>query len=323
MKTEIIYSYKVEDGFSLSQVIPLSKKNCVLIKYIFPDVSIVETIGEVNKKFVISDIEGMDNSWLNATTLFKFNESFGVVDSSENLLIWQNVFDNPVIIKIKNSYYQNRTNEHIKTTHIGDYDKKENSIYFGVSDTSCHGYKARYWSKLEIQDKRFFFFKSKELRARWHKLNQLNLKNYPLTEKRRLGFPGEEWLNICNIMKKDERVFIHTNGGAVTRLKSGPNHEFSIITVLTNKNKFLKNYHIEEGNGFFASTKDYLIIHPAKNRKKLLFYNTNNFQIDFEISLTPKQNLGKAKSYYLKADYDGENLYIYNASFFNICKIIS
>ncbi len=140
---------------------------------------------------------------------------------------------------------------------------------------------------------------------------------------RRLGFPSEEWLNICDIMKKDELIFVHTNGGASTRTKSGSDHEFSIITVLTTKNKFLRNYQIEKGNGFFASTKDYFILHPANNRKKLLFYNTINFQVDFEISLTHKQNLGEANSYYIKADYDGENLYIYNASFLNICKILS
>lgn len=172
------------------------------------------------------------------------------------------------------------------------------------------GFPARFWAKLDLNHSK----------PNWSNLNELNLKYYPQTEFGR--FPWTDWLNICDLMKKGDYLYIHTTGGAKTRLKSGARFEFSIVSKLSQNGNLLENYSIEEGTGIFTIKKDYFILHPRNKKRSLYFYNTESFKVDFEVSLTPKQNLGDQKSNFLRTDLIEENLYVYNSRFLNVCRII-
>ena len=150
------------------------------------------------------------------------------------------------------------------------------------------------------------------------KLRTLEINQYPATSR---NYAEGEWLGIQALGVDEHRLLLHTNGGASTRTKSGPDFEFSIISEFDRNLRFIDNHMVEEGKVFFSADKKCFTV-LSRNNKKLLVYNTDHFQVEFEISLTPKQNLGAAKPKYLSVDIWKDNLYLYGKDFLNICKIL-
>jgi hypothetical protein len=251
-------------------------------------------------------------------SFFKYKTGFGLIDYTDTLMLWNTPDAQPEIIKISNPHPPDNYGLKYHTNHAM-YNEDDGHLYFGIEERNRYGYPAKYWSKLELSQETSSASSNPQIIAKWGNLNQLKLSNYPVTE---FGKYPNEWLSICSLRANNTGVFMHTIGGSVTRLKSGPAYEFSLITELNFKNEFIKNHIVEEGKGYFSTLKNYWICHPRKNKRKLLFYNTDNYCVDFEVSLTPKQNLADGSGIYVFADLYHDNLYIGNAHFFNICRLV-
>ena len=116
-------------------------------------------------------------------------------------------------------------------------------------------------------------------------------------------------------------MFIHSTGGSSTRLKSGNSYEFNVIAKFSEAKNWLQNFTIDEGLGKFNTAKEYFVLHPRKRKNKLTFYNAEDFKPEFELSLTPKQNLGQLKNS-VSIDLIESKLFIYNHQFLNYCSLI-
>ncbi len=317
MKTETIYQYQLEPGYIINKIIPLSEYTCVVVISKYPDMAKIEIIGDNNKTIDISDLEGLQKG-VSYKSFFKYKTGFGLIDYTDTLILWNTPNALPEKIKISNPHPQDNYGLKYHTNHTM-YNEDDGHLYFGIEERNRYGFPAKYWSKLELSHETSSASSNPQINAKWGYLNQLELSNYPVTE---FGKYPNEWLSICSLMANNSGVFMHTAGGSVTRLKSGPEYEFSLITELNLKNEFIKNYPVEEGKGYFSASRNYWICHPRKNKKKLLFYNTNNYSVDFEVSLTAKQNLANGSSNYVFADMLGDNLYLGNGNFFNMCRLL-
>jgi len=317
MKTEIVRQYQLEAGYTLNKVIPIAENNYIVITNKWPDVIRIQAFGDTEFTIYPSDIKELEKGYQNKT-FFKHGRGFGLIENTETLVLWPKITEPPEIIKIENPFPADSFGRKFHTN-CAAFDETENAIYFGIEDQDRHGYPGRYWAKLEFSKKNMWIFSSSKISAKWDALKELDLSNYPITEFRKYG---HEWLSLRSIQRKNSKTYIYTNGGSVTRLKSGPDYEFSLISEFDSQQAFVKNYEVEEGEGFFTTCNRYYVCHSRKNKKRLIFYNLNDFAIDFQVSLTPKQNLGDANTGFVIADMCQDNLYIYNARFLNSCRVI-
>ena len=132
---------------------------------------------------------------------------------------------------------------------------------------------------------------------------------------------GNDPLVIINLLVKNGQIHLHTKGGNVTGLKSGPYYEFSKVGVFDYKMNLTKVFDIEEGLGCYSDDKKFFIVHKHKGKNRLLFYDTENYELVDELSLTKKQNLGEQKNLSISTELVGDNLRVYNAKFMNDCMI--
>jgi hypothetical protein len=242
------------------------------------------------------------------------------------LWLWPAIDAKPQKIKIPDPLF-NKSGEYNHNHHATRvfFDADTDLFYSCIEYERNFSYPARYWATLNLNNgkSRWSILDPLGLKAKpvWSKLNQLPSDSYPPTEFGREPWLDIEWLSICDLQSIHGYVYAHSVGGATTRLKSGNKYEFSLITKLSTANKVIEHFLIEEGRGFFSCDSHYFILRK-RGQKKLLFYNTNNFKVDFELSLTPTQNIGTDKANYVDMDLLGDNLHIYNLRFYNRCKIL-
>lgn len=326
LKTILLHSFKPNNPSYILQVLVLDK-NRYLVRIGNPsqqDTIELKGIEERNIKIKFHagyKLESQINS------IFKFKNSFGVFSHPNKVYIYNQNFDldNEYII-VNNTYSKKSTdyNDYCRVSFADIEHKEDLLLYFGIESSSFRHFSPRYFARLNFDQKKSFFskHKSNDFELNWEKFNELKSQYYPLPSFSMLGLTGKNWLNINSLMVKENLIHIHTNGGERTRLKNGPNHEISILSILTQSNKLIKNYNIEKGRGHFSADKKYFLLHPEKSKNKLYIYNTINYNLEFEISLTKKQNINDENTYYLNFDLIEDILFIYNAQFLNIAKII-
>lgn len=319
MKTELLYEYDLEEGIEISRVLPIDQDNFLVlvckaekgkkefcINIIGGNTPIIA--GNNPRKIKVTPIQERDG--LNHfTALFKYKSGFGLMEYTGRVLLWESLGGKPVRVSIQDPFLS--ANEFVKgfTSFISH---EGNEFIIGIEEPISSGFPAKYWAKLALRPKSFFWIKSSFIRPDLGKLYRLDLDQYPITSRHK--FPEGEWLNILQLIKREDKIYLHTNGGAASRTKSGPDYEFSILSILDRENNLIKNVNVEEGKGCFSTDKKYFILHPRKNKTKLLFYSLENLEIAFEVFISYP---GK----YFSFDFCGDRLYVHGRDFLHIRKL--
>jgi hypothetical protein len=322
MKTEILHNYKPREGYLIDAVLFLSINKIAVFSSKYKEPSYLDILNDCYSALSInlSTINQIDTS-IYYKCYFNIGKSFGLIHRAEEVLMFDtNDPNNYEIYKIKNPFpadeHERKTNVERISTFLVD-----SKLICGLADFACYGYPPRYISALEFGNTTSFFGLGKsKTELIWHKLFELPKQFFPETEFGKYK-DDRDWLNIRALVQIDDRILIHTTGGTSTRLKSGNAFEFNIIAVLNKTYTWENNFEIEKGIGNFSTDKEHFILHSGVQRNKLLFYDTKYFEIDYEISLTAKQNLGEEKENQIKVDKIGDTILIYNHRFLNICKL--
>jgi hypothetical protein len=323
MKSEIVLQHKVEDGYSIFGIAPVNSNCCAILCCKYPNEIKIEIIGEQRFNFPINDPFFSD---IYTNRLFKYKNGFGIISLTEKLLLWDDIHSEPEKVKIKNPYKRDKFNRpHYALNPF--FDDSSNALYCLINEMGWAGGDGRYWAKLELKLDSIFQFIRKKISAKWGEKYELNKKNYPQTclstvmQNDYSDFPLD-WLSIKELMFNKDNVFVHTIGGSTTRTKSGKSFEFSIVSKLSEENQLISNHNIEKGLGKFSCSREYFILHKRSNKKKLVFYKTDTFEIDFEITLSSSQTLPIIAGNFLNVDFYEKNLYVYNSDTLNVCKLI-
>ena len=328
MKTEIIYSYKPPEGFCINKVVTIDEQTIIILNWKYRTPSLIHILvnNSIIKQINLSDFKDFDSSDpYNA--FFKYKNGFGLVNNTDIVLLCEDIYSTPVLINISNPFPADSFGRR-HTAKFADYYQENQSLYFGIEEISSGGYPARHWAKLEITQT-----SNEILSAKWNCLYELPIRLYPETKLRPqlekekswdyyIFSRKNDWLNINNIMVKNNLLFIPTDGGRLTRAKSGIQYEYSLISVLNLENRLIANHEIEEGKGNFTFSKDKYLLNSRSKRNKIFIYNTEDFQIESEITISPKQNLGTEKNMNLSTNIVGETFYLYNGFFLNLCIIV-
>jgi hypothetical protein len=322
MKSEIIYSYPLTEGFSIRQVLPINEAQTSVFSFKYPDVLKLDIITDDTITHTLTNELSFKSVY--ALAFFKYKKAFGFMVGLDEVWLWPTIDGTPQKFKIPDPLFDpsGEYNNNYATRVF--YDSDADLFYTCIEYERNFYYPARYWATLKLNDNtpQWSIYKPLSLnrKPRWSELYQLPLAGYPVTEFGREPWARDEWLSINDLQSIRGDVYVHSIGGTTTRLKSGRNYEFSLITKLSTDNKVIKHFPIDEGRGAFNCDGRYFIL-KKRGKKSLLFYNSNSFTVDFELSLTPKQNLGEGKANHVNADLLGDTLYIYNSFFFNRCFI--
>ena len=323
MRTEIKHIYTPRDGYFIDSVLPLEETITAVFTSKYEQPSFLDIIGldKLILSIDLSTIKEFDTSNY-YKCYFNLGEQFGMIHRAEELLLFDSKNPNDYeIIKILNPFkpdqHDRKTNAEKVSTFLID-----NKILFGLADYSCYGFPPRYLTHLALTNKKGILGISKEKRiAKWDKLEEIPKNHFPETQFSKF-LDNRDWLNIRALTQINNDIFIHSTGGTSTRLKSGNAFEYNIVAKFDKEFNWIKNFEIEKGIGLFSTEKQNFILHPSNNRNKLFFYSTDkDLELDFEISLNAKQNLGKEKATQIQADKLNDSIYIYNHRFLNICKL--
>ena len=155
-------------------------------------------------------------------------------------------------------------------------------------------------------------------------LVSLPTKEYPKS-KYSLLYPeldaDGDWVHIRDIFCIGENLYVHTLGCSHPRVLGGVYADFSFVSVFDSNLDFILNYEVEEGLGSASFSKKYFLVNPRKNNNKIYFYNTEQFFKEYELSLTPKQNLGCEKNKWIKFDMIDDVFLLYSADFLHFCSM--
>jgi len=167
------------------------------------------------------------------------------------------------------------------------HDDSDNTLLIGINDKNGPTEIARHWNILKLPE---FELGPNEIELEWDKIQDLNPDSYPKTQYNH-QYPELEWLSINDMVKIDGLKYCYTTGAKRTRMQSGPEYEFSILSKIDSQNQVIKNIEIEKGKKSFSTNKKFFIVRP-KAKKKLLIYDFNKMELVFEILLKPKNNIG-------------------------------
>ncbi|WP_040278999.1 hypothetical protein [Psychroserpens damuponensis] len=180
---------------------------------------------------------------------------------------------------------------------------------------------ARYFSTLEIKNRKKLFGKNEY--ANWineptqpdcSKFSPLYY-NIGLFEKR-----PKDWLGIKDIISSNGRIYFYTNGGKMTRTKSGRKFEISEIGIMDLDFNIIDVKKIKDGYGKFSTNGKYFIQQDYNEKRNLNIYDLTDFSFK-TVRLTPTKNLGDVKKQSLFADLFNNKLLIYDHSNITISEL--
>ncbi|MEQ9297444.1 MAG: hypothetical protein RIF33_02725 [Cyclobacteriaceae bacterium] len=320
MKTEIIDTYSPQEGFMINKVLPVNQEtHVILMSKLSPDYThkaVIEIKGALNRKI---DVSGFlpEKKGIVHQSIFAYKKGFGLRDHGHSLLLlWGELEqENPTIIHIEQSPHS-EIEMRKNSLAFASYDESDNTILIGINDNKGSAATARYWASLQFLEE---VEKGNEISLEWNEVHELDAERYPPTYYH--GSPLE-WLGINDIIQVNEKKYIYSIGGGLSRMRSGPQYEFSILSVLDKENNVIKNIDVEEGKRSFSADKKYFMVRPAK-KKRLLIYDLETLEINYNIPLKADQNLGSIDgNIAVSADLYGNRLYVYTMSCLNICQLI-
>jgi len=203
---------------------------------------------------------------------------------------------------------------------FASYDNSDNTLLIGINDDKGPTEIARYWTVFKLP--KFPNEQGKEINIEWNSVHDLNPEFYPKTYYNH-QYPALEWINIMDMTKTDGLKYCYTTGGKLTRMKSGPEYEFSILSKIDTLDQIVKNLEVEKGKCSFSANQKFFLVRP-KSKKRLVVYNLKDMELAYEIPLKAQNNLGKIEGNTLvAADIFEDRLYIYSLDSLNICQIIT
>jgi hypothetical protein len=321
MKTEILYNYIPREGYFIDKVLPLTESKTAVFTSKYKEPSFLDILGleKIENSMNLSKIIGFDTTNY-YKCYFNLGGQFGLMHYTEEILLFNpDKLDDFEIVKISNPFkpdkHDRKTYAALASTFLID-----NKLLFGLASFAHFGYPPRYLAQFEIaKSKPFFGLGNEETKVKWGQLFELPKEEFPETEFRKYK-DDNDWLNIRDLVQINDIILVHSTGGLSTRLKSGNPFEFNVIAKFDKNYEWLDNIEIDKGIGRFSTDKIHFIQHPTSHKNKLLFYTTDKMEINFEISLTAKQNLGTEKPTSIRGDKLGDNIFIYNHRFLNICR---
>lgn len=315
IETEIVQHYKAKEGTEFTGVLPLSKDDFILLKHQSKK-TVVSICGNSEKEIDLPDPK-KSNELNFYTSFFKYKDGFGLADTFGKLIVCESLEKKLKSVQLKHPH-PGAVQPPLPFLSNIAYREIDDSFVVGIEEAISTFFPAKYWTQIKLDPQNIPGFDFLKRKKTIKGLRVLDVNKYPETSR---GFSQDEWLSIQTIGASESKTLIHTNGGAATRSKSGPDFEFSIISEFDDHFEFTKNHPVENGKVFFTSSKTHFIVLP-QNNQKLVVYNKDDFQVNFEVSLTGKQNLGMAKPkdvHYINMYKD--YLYIGGKSFLNICRL--
>ena len=317
MKTEITYQFEIEEGFHIQEAFLLDKETLIVFTSGYPEKKVIHVIGKEYRRIDCSEISSLTKTVF-YKVFFKYKNGFGIFDHDDTLVLWNDYLEEPITYKVKIPFSSDKHGRKPFPIRVNYNEQKD--IFMVVLEDFFHKNSGRYWSTLELNNNAFHIFK-KSKDCSWKQIySQLRLNDYPLTQNSK--YPDTEWLNIKNLLFTNENIFVHTNGGGITRLKCGPSYEFNIMGKYDLNGNFIERFDLEFGVGSFTSDKKFFVLHNHKNKKRLSFYDLKTFDITDTLSLTPKQNVGTNKTGLIHSDFVDDTIIVYHANFLNLCKVI-
>lgn len=323
MKTEIIESYQTfedvfdfRNDFMITKVLPLSTNSYALLKKTLRE-DVIEIRGNVNRTIEVSQIIPKSLQ-INHTSIFSFKKGFGYMDhQNSKLIIWEELEGEHIVVNVlKSEGFDLDIRK--KCIAFVSHDDSDDTLLIGINDKKGPSEIARYWAILQLPN---FKLGAKEIELKWDNIQDLNPNFYPKTEYNH-QYPELEWLNIIGMVQTNGFKYCYTTGGQRTRMKSGPEYEFSILSKIDNQNQVIKNIEIEKGKRSFSANQKFLVVRP-KLKKKLLIYDLQKMELTYEVPLKPKNNMGKINGNSLvSADLYEDKLYVSSLEYLNICKLV-
>lgn len=314
MKSELIANYNLEDGTKISRVLPIDRNNFLFLTVDSRSKEkkfCINLKGDIERKIEVAYVQNPHE--LNYfTSLFKFRNGFGLLEYTGRVWLWDSLATDPKKFTIKDPFPSE--NSFVKgfascISHDGE------NFVLGIEEPLSYGFPAKYWCSFELKSNFLFGLPLPGRKLSMGAMYALDIAKYPETSRRQ-----GEWLNILSLIKKGDKILLHTNGGAATRLKSGLDFEFSLLSVMDEENNHIRNFEIEKGMGTFSSDKNYFLLDPKNGKRRLMFYGLESFEVEFEISIS---DLKEGKSEFVFFDLCGDCLYAYGKDFLHIRRIIN
>jgi hypothetical protein len=321
-KTRIEYVYSPPEGDYIHTVLSFDVSTTFVLR---SNNNVPRTIDKLVNGVLVNSCEAPyleQSDWdkLGRKLLFKYGAYLAVFNVNGDITLLDTT--SLEVTQTMTSANMSKEDDPFKNLHFASYNEDKEELVVGIHGLNTINNSAKSLAKV-VKKRSSIFSLNKKKSFNFENVKSLPLEKYPVTCGQLPPFDANpEWLNINSVMSKENSVHVHTNGGMLTRLKSGSRFEFSFITKLDFEFNWQKNYEIEEGFGCFSRDSDYFILHSRKKRNKLLFYNTSNYEIEFDVSLTPKQNMGKEKQQWLKFDFNNKHLFVYNSLFLHICLLL-
>ena len=316
MDTEITQKYNLNKDQEISKVLPFGKNDFAVLTHHSGN-WVLHFHGKYERLIELPVMKRYDG--LNGfCSIFKYKDGFGLAERFGRLSLCSNLGGDLKQVQIAQPNLS--TDGALQPFLSGvSYKESDDSFILGINDELSYFFPAKYWTRMKLINKKVLGFNLSQLNPVLNGLQVLEIDKYPATSR---NYSESEWLSIQNFEVDTNKLLIHTNGGSSTRSKSGTDFEFSIISEFDRNLTFIDNHIVEEGKVFFSTDKKYFII-LSRNNRKLFVYNKDSFEVDFEISLTSKQNLGTGKPKHISVDIWEDSLYIYGKDFLNICKLLN
>ncbi len=303
MKIELKQKITYPDSEEIVKVLTLSKTSYVTLTKSFNKQYYLNINGKNGKRIALK-IDS-HNGLNRFCSLFRYKKGFGIAESHGKIQLWQRPFNNAFTIKIK-SPYQKEDYKKPFLSQVG-YDLEADLFYVGVEEAPSIGFPAKYWSSFQMHSKSILKFRIALKKQKLEKLNQLNVQDYPTTQ---VPDNKEDWLNILQLTMIYTRTFIFTNGGFITRTKSGPNFQFSILSEYDKSGNLVRKFEIEVGDVSFAGNNKHALLITRKNPRRLHIYSIDEMKLLDSISLTALRLEEKAEYKYFSFDMVENKLFI-------------
>lgn len=307
------YPEKMEEPYPLNYLVT-DGRDIVILKKAYirelakPDKLFVEIEGKSQRRIDVSYLSGL-NTGLHKGTLFPYKNGFGLINHDKpELHLWADLAGEPEIIEIENA-----TNDIIVYDHymrFASYDSVEDRFVIGIGAKHSPEIYGKWWATLDVEGGKGY----------WRQVYALSLENYPQTYFHYRD-PLLEWLNISDLMAHGGKKYLVTPGGQRTVGKTGRRYEFYVLGIYDRDNQLEKTIELDFGTGHFSTDKKYFLLRP-KTKKRLLIYDLQKQDLEYNIPLKPDINLGRiSRDSLAYADLRGDLLYLTNFRDLSICKL--